>query len=344
MLKTNLKTVPLKDVRLGNGLLGRKNELIRKEVLPYQWKALNNEIPGADQSSAMENFRIAAGEARGKFTGMVFQDSDLYKWLEAVAYTLATHPEKELEDLADSAIDLIEKAQQPDGYLNTYFTIAEPEKRWTNLAECHELYCAGHLIEAAVAYYQATGKRKLLDVAVRFADHIDDKFGPDPGKLRGYPGHQEIELALVKLYEVTGEERYLRLARYFLEERGREPHYFDLEWEKRGRTGFGPAQARNRIGEKSISRPTSPSSIRKPLSATPSGPYICTAQWRTWPGTPWPGPAMGVGLRPAGNSGRMSPKNRCTSPAVSVPMSTAKPLPLTMISQMIPLTPKPAPQ
>ena len=241
MLKTNLKTVPLKDVRLGNGLLGRKNELIRKEVLPYQWKALNNEIPGADQSSAVENFRIAAGEARGKFTGMVFQDSDLYKWLEAVAYTLATHPEKELEDLADSAIDLIEKAQQPDGYLNTYFTIAEPEKRWTNLAECHELYCAGHLIEAAVAYYQATGKRKLLDVAVRFADHIDDKFGPDPGKLRGYPGHQEIELALVKLYEVTGEERYLRLARYFLEERGREPHYFDLEWEKRGRTGFWPS-------------------------------------------------------------------------------------------------------
>ncbi len=219
MIKTSLKTVPLKDVRLGNGLLGQKNELIRKEVLPYQWKALKNEIPGADQSNAVENFRIAAGESQGKFTGLVFQDSDLYKWLEAVAYSLATHPDKKLEELADSAIALIEKAQQPDGYLNTYFTIAEPEKRWTNLAECHELYCAGHLIEAAVAYYQATGKRKLLDVAVRFADHIDGKFGPDPGKLRGYPGHQEIELALVKLYEVTGEERYLRLARYFLEER-----------------------------------------------------------------------------------------------------------------------------
>src|SRR5690554_3023272 len=102
MLKTNLKTVPLRDVRLGNGLLGEKNELIRKEVLPYQWKALNNEIPGAEQSNAVENFRIAAGESQGKFTGMVFQDSDLYKWLEAVAYSLATHPDKELEELADS--------------------------------------------------------------------------------------------------------------------------------------------------------------------------------------------------------------------------------------------------
>ena len=184
MMKNNLKTVPLKHVRLGNGLLGRKNELIRREVLPYQWKALNNDIPGADQSNAVENFRIAAGESQGEFAGLVFQDSDLYKWLEATAYSLATHPEKKLEDLSDNVIDLIEKAQQPDGYLNTYFTIAEPEKRWTNLAECHELYCAGHLIEAAVAYYQATGKRKLLDVAVRFADHIDGKFGPDPEDTR----------------------------------------------------------------------------------------------------------------------------------------------------------------
>lgn len=241
MIKNNLKGVPLKDVRLGHGLLREKNELIRREVLPYQWQALKNEIPGAGQGNTIENFRIAAGESRGEFTGLVFQDSDLYKWLEAVAYSLATHSDKELEELADSAIDLIEKAQQPDGYLNTYFIIAEPEKRWTNLAECHELYCAGHLIEAAVAYYQATGKRKLLEVAVRLADHINGKFGPDPGKLRGYPGHQEIELALVKLYEVTGEERYLRLARYFLEERGRQPHYFDLEWEKRGRTGFWPS-------------------------------------------------------------------------------------------------------
>lgn len=240
MIERKPKTVPLKNIRLGNGLLGRKNELIRKEVLPYQWKALNNEIPGADRSNAVENFRIAAGESRGEFAGMVFQDSDLAKWLEAAAYNLATHPEKELENLADSVIDLVEKAQQPDGYLNTYFTVAEPDKRWTNLAECHELYCAGHLIEAAVAYYQATGKRKLLDIAIRLAGHIDEKFGPDPGKLRGYPGHQEIELALVKLYETTGNSKYLRLAEYFLEERGQKPHYFDQEWEKRGRTGFWP--------------------------------------------------------------------------------------------------------
>ena len=180
-------------------MLREKNELIRREVLPYQWQALKNEIPGAGQGNTIENFRIAAGESRGEFTGLVFQDSDLYKWLEAVAYSLATHSDKELEELADSAIDLIEKAQQPDGYLNTYFIIAEPEKRWTNLAECHELYCAGHLIEAAVAYYQATGKRKLLEVAVRLADHINGN-SARTRQLR-IPGHQEIELALVKLYE-----------------------------------------------------------------------------------------------------------------------------------------------
>lgn len=229
------KSVSLKNVRLTGGLLATKNELVRKEVIPYQWKALNNEVPDADPSNAIENFRIAAGLTEGKFVGMVFQDSDVAKWLEAVAYQLATNPDPDLEKMADSVIEIIEKAQQPNGYLNTYFTIAEPEKKWTNLTDCHELYCAGHMMEAAVAYYQATGKRRLLDIMISFADLIDEKFGSESDKIKGYPGHQEIELALMKLYDVTGEVRYKELAKYFIDERGQEPYFFHQEWEERGR-------------------------------------------------------------------------------------------------------------
>jgi DUF1680 family protein len=193
---------------------------------------MNGEIPDADLGNAIQNFRIAAGGARGEFNGMVFQDSDVAKWLEAVAYSLATNPDERLERLADEVIELIARAQRADGYLNTYFLVAQPGKEWTNLAECHELYCAGHMLEAAVAYYQATGKRRFLDVMVRFVNLIDEEFGPEEGKLKGYPGHQEIELALVKLYRVTGEQKYLNLAKYFLDERGKEPNYFVLERER----------------------------------------------------------------------------------------------------------------
>lgn len=111
-------------------------------------------------------------------------------------------------------IELIASAQCEDGYLNTYFTVKAPEERWSNLAECHELYCAGHLIEAGVAFFQATGKRRLLEVVCRLTDHIDSVFGPDESKLHGYPGHPEIELALMRLYEVTEEPRYLALTNY----------------------------------------------------------------------------------------------------------------------------------
>lgn len=212
------------------------SELVRQTVIPYQWEALNDRIEGAEPSYAIRNFRIAAGLEKGEFGGMVFQDSDLAKWLEAVGHSLRHHPDPELEKLADEAIDLIGQAQHENGYLNTYFTIKEPGKEWTNLHDAHELYCAGHMIEAAVAYYQATGKRKLLDIVCRFADLIDRLFGTEPGKIRGYCGHQEIELALVKLYEVTGEEKYLNLSRYFIDERGSKPSYFIEEWERRGRT------------------------------------------------------------------------------------------------------------
>ncbi len=167
---------------------------------------------------------------------MVFQDSDVAKWLEAVAWSLCQKPDAELEKTADEVIELVEAAQCADGYLNTYFTVKAPELRWTNLAECHELYCAGHMIEAGVAFFQATGKRRLLDVVCRIADHIDGVFGPGENQLHGYPGHPEIELALMRLYEVTDNPCYLNLVNYFVEERGAQPHFYDIEYEKRGRT------------------------------------------------------------------------------------------------------------
>ena len=164
----------------------------------------------------------------------IFWDSDVAKWIEAASYSLGTHPNPELEAKVDEVISLIVAAQQPDGYLNTYFTAVEPQKRWTNLRDWHELYCAGHMIEAAVAHFQATGKRLLLDAMCRYADYIDTVFGNEPGKKRGYPGHEEIELALIKLYQVRGEKRYLYLSKYFVDERGRQPHYFDIEAHLRG--------------------------------------------------------------------------------------------------------------
>ena len=227
-----IRQLPLKNVVVGGPFWDRYRTLIREKVIPYQWDALNDRIPDAARSHCIKNFEIAAGKRQGGFYGMVFQDSDLYKWLECVAYSLETHPDPALETLADGAVALIGAAQSTDGYINTYYTIKEPEGRWTNLQQGHELYCAGHLIEAAVAYYNATGKREFLDVAIRFADCIDDVFGPAEGKLNGYPGHQLIELALCKLYETTGEKRYLALASYFIDRRGQTPNYFDEEMGK----------------------------------------------------------------------------------------------------------------
>lgn len=229
-------TLPLKNVTIKDGFWSKYVALIKDVVIPYQWEILNDNLTDVEPSRAIRNFRIAAGEKEGEFYGMVFQDSDVAKWLEAVAYSLETHPNPQLEKIADETIDLIGRAQLEDGYLNTYYILNGLDERWTNLQECHELYCAGHMIEAGVAYYRATGKRKLLDIVCRFADHIDTIFGPEAGKKRGYPGHQEIELALFKLYEVTDEEKYLNLAKYFIDERGKEPYYFDIEWEERGRT------------------------------------------------------------------------------------------------------------
>jgi DUF1680 family protein len=157
----------------------------------------------------------------GEFEGIYFNDSDLYKVIEGAAYSLKIHPDPELEKYVDSVIDKIAAAQWEDGYLYTFYSLPrhQPEKRWTDVQNKHELYCAGHFFEAAVAYYQTTGKRKILDVAIKLADYIDSVFGP--GKKYDVPGHEEIEIGLVKLYGVTSEKRYLELAKFFLDERGR---------------------------------------------------------------------------------------------------------------------------
>jgi DUF1680 family protein len=167
-------------------------------------------------------------------TPVMFWDSDVAKWLEAASYSLATHFDPQFDALVDEVIAIITQAQHTDGYLNTWFTTVDPQNRWKNLRDWHELYCAGHLIEAGVAHYQATDKRTLLDVVCRYADYIASVFGVEPDQKRGYPGHPEIELALVKLYRATGERRYLELSRYFVDERGRKPPYFDQEAQERG--------------------------------------------------------------------------------------------------------------
>ncbi|MBA8304463.1 glycoside hydrolase family 127 protein [Klebsiella michiganensis] len=237
--------VDLHKLKINDPFLGQYQQLVRDVVIPYQWDALNDRIEEADPSHAIENFRIAAGRQEGEFYGMVFQDSDVAKWLEAVAWSLCQKPDAGLEKTADEVIELVAATQCEDGYLNTYFTVKAPEERWTNLAECHELYCAGHMIEAGVAFFQATGKRRLLDVVCRLADHIDSVFGPGDNQLHGYPGHPEIELALMRLYDVTQEPRYIALVKYFVEARGTQPHFYDIEYEKRGKTSYwntyGPA-------------------------------------------------------------------------------------------------------
>ncbi|HET6486329.1 MAG TPA: beta-L-arabinofuranosidase domain-containing protein [Spirochaetia bacterium] len=217
--------------KIDGGFWKGYQDLLRNKVIPYQWKAMNDEIPGAPKSHSVENFRIAAGVRSGTYEGMVFQDSDLAKWLEAAGYLLAEEGagNSALRAWVDEAVDLVSRAQQPDGYLNTYFTVKEPSARWTNLREAHELYSAGHMIEAGVSLYLGAGNQRILEVVKRLADHIDSRFGPQAGKVRGYCGHEEVELALVKLARATGETRYLRLASYFVDERGRSPSYFQTE-------------------------------------------------------------------------------------------------------------------
>ena len=254
------RMLPVNAIEINDAFWKEKQKLVREEVIPYQWDALNDRIPDAAPSFCMHNFRAAVqlnqrrmtekekyqppvysyrgferlpekdGELKeDEFYGFVFQDSDFYKWIEAVGYSLMQHSDAGLEATADEAIEIVAAAQQPDGYLDTYYILNGQDQIFANLRDFHELYCLGHLIEGAIAYYQATGKNRLLQVACRYADYAAGKLGADQGMKRGYPGHEIAEMALIQLYEVTGEKRYLELARFFINERGRQPFYFDSE-------------------------------------------------------------------------------------------------------------------
>lgn len=223
----------------------KRREQIVESVIPYQWGVMNDEIetevpddPAGNQlsdnkSRAVENLRIASGDETGEFHGMVFQDSDIYKWLEEAAYALSYHPDGQLRELCDRTVDLIARAQQPDGYLDTPYQIKTGEwanrQRFSLIQQSHEMYVMGHYIEAAVAYHDVTGNQQALDVACRMADCLDANFGPEDGKIHGADGHPEIELALAKLYDVTREERYLKLARYLLDVRGEDPDFYSKQ-------------------------------------------------------------------------------------------------------------------
>ncbi|HIQ20770.1 MAG TPA: glycoside hydrolase family 127 protein [Planctomycetes bacterium] len=211
-----LRPVDFSKVTIQSEFWSPRLEANRKATIPHC-------LEMCETTGRIDNFRHAAGvRPRGPFRGHIFHDSDVFKVLEGVAYSLHTHPDAKLEARLEEIVDLVRRSQQPDGYLNTWFIVKEPERRWQNLQHAHELYCAGHMFEAAVAHWRATGRRTFLDVACRYADYIDSVFGP--GRRHGIAGHPEIELALVKLWRATGDERYLNLARFFVEEHGNAKH------------------------------------------------------------------------------------------------------------------------
>jgi DUF1680 family protein len=207
-----LTAVPFPDVHIQDAFWGPRQRI-------NQTATIEANLRQCEQTGRIANFAVAGKLRPGKHQGALYNDSDVYKVIEGIAYTLTVRRDPALEKRTDAIIDLIAAAQQPDGYLDTYYTLVEPKNRWKNIIHGHELYCAGHLMEAAVAYHQATGKRKLLGVARKLADHICNTFGP--GRKVDASGHEEIELALVKLYRATGDERYLKQARFFLDVRGR---------------------------------------------------------------------------------------------------------------------------
>lgn len=220
------KNLPWHDVAITGGFWGDRQTTNRERTIPAVYH--QTKITGRLDAWKLDWQPGQQPEPH------IFWDSDTAKWIEAVAYSLATHPNPEFERQVDEVVDWIARAQLADGYANSHFIAVEPHNRWRNLRDQHELYCAGHLIEAAITYAQATGKRQLFDVVQRYANHIDATFGPDDDQKHGYPGHPELELALVRLFRATGEPRYLRLAQYFVDERGQQPHYFDLEARARG--------------------------------------------------------------------------------------------------------------
>jgi len=208
----NLRPIPIENVKLEDSFWAPRISTLCEKTLPSQHRII-------EETGRLFNFRRASGKEKGEFKGLYFNDSDVYKWVEAVAFFLAIKWSDDLHELARQTISEIISAQDEDGYLNTYFAFEKKKDRWSNLRDMHELYCAGHLIQASIAYYRATGEDELLDAACRFADHITGIFGS--GKRSGTPGHPGIEMALVELYRLTGKRKYLELSEFFINNRGR---------------------------------------------------------------------------------------------------------------------------
>lgn len=225
---SSLTPVAHRKVEITGGFWAERQRVNAQVSIPHLYEQCR-------KSGRIDVWKLDWQQFHGDEKPHIFWDSDVAKWLESAAYALhGGHAPAELRQRIDEVVDLIVAAQQPDGYINSYFTLVEPDNRWSNLRDQHELYCAGHLTEAAVAHFEATGDRKLLDAMCRYHDHIASVFGTGKGQKRGYPGHQEIELALVMLHRVTGDAKHLALARYFVDERGNQPHYFDVEAIARG--------------------------------------------------------------------------------------------------------------
>jgi uncharacterized protein len=226
--------IPFANVRITGPFWRERLETVLKHTIPSQHAKLK-EVGILDSLKLPKPVpSLTIPRNSHNFTMQVFWDSDVGKWIEAASYALAHRRDPSIEAKIDAVVDDLARAQSADGYLNCWYNGREPEKRWTNLRDNHELYNAGHLLEGAIAYFRATGRRKLLDIMERYVDHIATMFGRGPEQKRGYPGHQEIELALVKLYRLTGDRRRLDLASYFIDERGAQPHYFTEEALARG--------------------------------------------------------------------------------------------------------------
>src|SRR5512133_3218360 len=191
-IKRKLQPVPFTQIHFEDNFWAPRIEINRTATIPHIYHKLV-------ETGRIAAFDLAFDRPVPSPIVLIFGDSDPAKWLEAASYSLAAHPDPELEALVDQVVDKIVSAQQPDGYLNTHFIHTQPDMRWKNLRDWHEMYCAGHLMEGAVAHHAATGSTRLLDALCRYADHIDATFGPAPEKKPGYPGHPEIELALVRL-------------------------------------------------------------------------------------------------------------------------------------------------
>jgi len=215
------KPVPFTAVRVEDGFWSPRMETNRIITVWYDFKK-------CEETGRIDNFAKAGKLMPGEFRGTPFDDSDVFKVIEGAAYTLALQPDPKLDKYLDELIVKIAAAQEPDGYLYTARTI-DPKcridffgpTRWSKLEGSHELYNLGHLYEAAVAHFQGTGKRSLLNVALKSADLICKTFGPAPDQLKEPPGHEEIEIGLVKLFRATGQRKYLEQAKFFCEIRGR---------------------------------------------------------------------------------------------------------------------------